>query len=196
LACCLNAQELAQVGLGDRVAIFGAGPQGLLHVQVARLRGAASILLVETDPARLDGAAQAGADLVIDGGGQDPVSIIEASSGGQGVDVVMLACGSRVALDWGLTVLGKRGRLCLYSGLPKEAEDHPVNLNRLHYLEASLVGAYGCTSRQNAQAVALMAQGRARVEQLISHRLPLSRAAEGLDLVGSRRGMKVIITFE
>jgi L-iditol 2-dehydrogenase len=196
LACCLNAQELARVGLGERVAIFGAGPQGFLHVQVARLRGAAEIILVETDPARLGGATQAGADLVIDGGQQDPVALLGATSGGQGVDVVMPACGSQVALDWGLAVLAKRGRLCLYAGLPQEAEFHPVNLNRLHYLEASLVGAYGCTSQQNALAVALMAQGRIKVEQLISHRLPLHRAAEGLELVGSRRGMKVVVEFD
>ena len=196
LACCLNAQELARVGLGDRVAIFGAGPQGWLHVQVARLRGAACIILVENDPVRLKTAALAGADLVIDAGPENPVSAIHDGTGGQGVEVVIPACGSLAALDWGLAVLAKRGRLCLYAGLPKEGETHPVNLNRLHYLEASLVGAYGCTSRQNALAVELMAQGRIAVDQMISHRLPLNRVAEGLELVLSRGGLKVVIEFD
>jgi L-iditol 2-dehydrogenase len=195
LACCLNAQELARVGPGDRVAIFGAGPQGLFHVQVARLRGAASIILVENNPARLAVADGAGADLVIDPG-QDPAAVIQADTGGHGVDVVIPACGSLEALDWGLAVLAKRGRLCLYAGLPKEGESYPVNLNRLHYLEASLVGAYGCTSRQNALALELMAQGRIRVDHLVSHHLPLSRVAEGLELVLSRRGLKIVIDFD
>jgi L-iditol 2-dehydrogenase len=196
LACCLNAQELARVRPGDRVAIFGAGPQGLLHVQVARLQGAAQIILVENNPARLKAAARAGADQVIDAEQQDPVLLIQAATGGQGVEVVIPACGSLAALDWGLAILAKRGRLCLYAGLPKEGEMHPVSLNRLHYLEASLVGAYGCTSRQNALAVTLMAQGRIRVDQLISHRLPLNRVAEGLEIVLDRRELKVVVEFD
>ncbi len=196
LACCLNAQELARVSLGDQVAIFGAGPQGWLHAQLARLRGASRIFLVENDPGRLEAAANAGADLVIDAGRQDPVAVIFDNTKGKGVEVVLPACSSLKALKWGLAVLAKRGRFCLYSGLPKEGESYPVNLNRLHYLEASLVGAYGCTSRQNALALELMAQGRIRVHHLISHRLPLSRVAEGLEVVRSRRGLKVVIEFD
>jgi L-iditol 2-dehydrogenase len=119
-----------------------------------------------------------------------------AYTDGQGVDVVIPACGSLAALDWGLAVLAKRGRLCLYAGLPKEGETYLVNLNRLHYLEAALVGAYGCTSRQNALAVTLMAQGRLRVDRLISHRLPLPRVAEGLELVWNRQGLKVVIELD
>lgn len=196
VACCLNAQELARVGPGDRVAVFGAGPQGLIHVQVARLRGAASIFLVENHPARLAAAARAGADLVIDSERQDPVAVMQAGTDGHGVDVVIPACGSLEALDGGLAVLAKRGRLCLYSGLSPEGENHPVNLNRLHYLEASLVGAYGCTSRQNALALELMAQGRLPVDHLISHHLSLNRVAEGLELVLGRRGLKIVIDFD
>jgi L-iditol 2-dehydrogenase len=196
VACCLNAQELIRVGLGESAAIFGAGPQGLFHVQVARLRGASLIILVENDPPRLEAASLAGADLIINAGNHDPVKLIRDATASRGVDVVIPACSSPEALDWGLAVLAKRGRLCLYSGLPKEGEIHPVNLNRLHYLEASLVGAYGCTSRQNALAVTLLAQGRIMVDRLISHRLPLSRAGEGLELVGHRRGVKVVIELD
>jgi L-iditol 2-dehydrogenase len=196
LACCLNGQELAGVGVGDQVAIFGAGPQGWLQIQVARLRGAARIIMVENNPVRLKAAALAGADLVIDASRQNPVAVIQAETDSQGVDVVIPACGSLEALDWGVAVLAKRGRLCLYSGLPKEGESYPVNLNRLHYLEASLVGAYGCTSRQNALALQLMARERIRVDHLITHQLPLNRVAEGLELVYSRRGLKVVIEFD
>jgi len=195
LACCLNAQELTRVGPGDRVAIFGAGPQGRLHVQVARLRGASLIILIETDPARLKAATTVGADLVLDPAQQQPVAAIRDYTHGQGVDAVFLACGSAAALDWGLGVLAKRGRLCLYSGMPKEGETLPVNLNRLHYLEASLLGAYGCTSRQNALALELIAQHRLRVDQEISHRLPLEEVTQGLEVVLNRTGLKVVIEF-
>lgn len=196
VACCLNAQELARVGPGDRVAIFGAGPQGWLQVQVARLRGAAWIFLVEKDPGRLVAAAGAGADSIIDAGSAEPVATILAETGGEGVEVVLPACGDPEVLEWGLAVLAKRGRLCLYSGLPPESERLGVNLNRLHYLEAALVGAYGCTSRQNALALELLARGRLRVEGLITDRLSLARVEQGLELVRQRRGLKVVIESE
>ena len=53
LACVLNGQELAGVGAGDVVAVFGAGPIGCLHVRLARSRGAARIIMIEVNRERL-----------------------------------------------------------------------------------------------------------------------------------------------
>lgn len=198
LACCLNALEQVRLEPGETVAVFGAGPQGRLVAQAARLRGASRLILVEVAPARLDRArlaqaADTGADVMVDASWEDPVAAIRRETQGRGADVVLPATGAVEALTWGLAALAQRGRLCLYSGLPPEGEAWPVNLNRLHYREATLVGAYGCTSRQNALALELLGRGRIDGEALISHRLPLARAREGLELVRDRAGMKVVV---
>ena len=49
-ACALNAQELANVGEGDVVAVVGAGPIGCIHVRLARARGAREVYLIELLP--------------------------------------------------------------------------------------------------------------------------------------------------
>lgn len=193
LACCINGQERAAVSPGDHVAIFGAGPIGLLHAQLARVRGASRIILVEIASDRVAQAHQQGADFVLDASQIDPVAGILEHTSGKGVEVVMLACGAGQALEWGLAVLSKRGRLCLFSGLPPDQAVRLVDVNRLHYLEATLVGAYGCTSRQNVLAMELLAQGRIQVEKLLTHRFPLTEVEHGLRLVQNRQGLKVTI---
>ncbi|MDD3581602.1 MAG: zinc-dependent dehydrogenase [Desulfobacca sp.] len=193
LACCINGQEQAGVGPGEHVAIFGAGPIGLLHAQLAYLRGASRVILVELALDRIAQARQGWADVVVDAGNQDPVAAIRESTDGQGIDVGMLACRAVEAWEWALAGLAKRGRLCLFSGLPSDLGNRPVDLNRLHYLEATLVGAYGCTSRQNALALELLAHGRIPGEKLLTHRLPLTEVENGLHLVQNRQGLKVTI---
>jgi L-iditol 2-dehydrogenase len=66
-----------------------------------------------------------------------------------------------------------------------------VSLSAVHYHEHTFVGAYGCSFRHGVEALELLASGGLRVDDLISHRLPLAALDEGLDLVARRAGMKV-----
>jgi L-iditol 2-dehydrogenase len=68
-----------------------------------------------------------------------------------------------------------------------------VSLNQLHYHEQSIVGAYGCAYRHGVAALNLIAAGAVKVADLISHRLPLERLGEALDLVEQRAAMKILL---
>jgi L-iditol 2-dehydrogenase len=61
----------------------------------------------------------------------------------------------------------------------------------VHYNEHTFVGAYGCSLRHGVEALDLLASRRLRVDDLVSHRLPLADLDEGLDVVAHRAGMKV-----
>lgn len=54
LACAINGQELSQIGLGDTVVVIGAGPLGCMHMQLARVKGASKVILVELSSSRID----------------------------------------------------------------------------------------------------------------------------------------------
>ena len=83
---------LAEVGDGDTVVVFGAGPVGVFSVISARLLGAGRILAVDQHPDRLDTARRAGAE-TIDFSREDPIDAIRELTGGIGPDRAIDAVG-------------------------------------------------------------------------------------------------------
>jgi L-iditol 2-dehydrogenase len=172
LSCCLNALELGGVGEGDVLGIWGAGPAGMLLSRAGVLRGAKTVM-IEPDERRRALAC----------GHAAPPDMI---------DVAIVAVGAPEAYLEAFDALAPRGRVVVFSGLLPEADcGLHVSLNRLHYYEHTVVGAYGCGFRHGGEALELLAGGRLRVDDLVSHRLPLRDLERGLDIVARRSGMKV-----
>ncbi|TDD67809.1 alcohol dehydrogenase [Actinomadura darangshiensis] len=195
LACVLNGQELARVGEGDDVVVFGSGPVGCLHVRVARARGAARVFLVEVNAERLQrAAALVKPDAAIDGSATDAVAEVLERTGGRGADVAITAAASGVAQEQAQRLVAPGGRVSLFGGLPKDAPVIAVDANRVHYRELSLVGANGSSPAHNARALELIGSGAVPVEDLITHRLPLDALHDALDLV--TRGAAIKVTIE
>jgi L-iditol 2-dehydrogenase len=182
LSCCLNALELGGVGEGDVLGVWGAGPAGTLLSRAGSLRGA-EVVVVEPDEQRR-------AFLTATPGAPPQVSAHELPPGP--VDVAVVAVGDPRAYEAAIAALAPRGRLVVFSGLlPADDAALHVSLSAVHYHEHTFVGAYGCSFRHGVDALDLLATGRLRVDDLISHRLPLAALDEGLDLVARRAGMKV-----
>ncbi|MFD0534687.1 zinc-dependent dehydrogenase [Actinomadura luteofluorescens] len=195
LACVLNGQELARVGEGDDVVVFGSGPVGCLHVRVARARGAARVFLVEVNAERLQrAAALVKPDAALDAGAVDVVEEILERTGGRGADVAITAAASGAAQGLAQRLVAPGGRVSLFGGLPKDDPVVPVDANRVHYRELSLVGANGSSPAHNARALEMIGSGRVPVEDLITHRLPLDALHDALDLV--TRGAAIKVTIE
>jgi len=193
LACVLNGQELAQVGEGDAVVILGAGPIGCLHVRLARARGAKTVVLVDVNQGRLDLAARAEPDAAIDSTKDDPIDSIRKMTDGRGADVVITATGVGQAQEQALEMTAPRGRISLFGGLPKDNSTIRFDSNLVHYGEISVFGAYGSAPRHNREALSLIADGKVRVDDLITHRMPLADVHKAIETVISGEGLKVVI---
>jgi L-iditol 2-dehydrogenase len=193
LACVLNGQELARVGEGDSVVVVGAGPIGCLHVRLARARGARCVIVIDVNPARLELASRVQPDSLVDASSQDPIAAVLDQTDGRGADVVITAAAAKVAQEQALSMAIPRGRISLFGGLPKDDAVIRSDSNLIHYRELSVVGAYGSTPRHNRQALELIASGQVPVKDLITHRLPLDRVSEALDIVARGDGIKVVI---
>jgi L-iditol 2-dehydrogenase len=192
LACCINSQELAGVGDGDSVLIFGAGPAGLLHAMLARLRGASMVAVAETLDHRVR-IARSSADLVVDPMRDNLYDLMMDLTAGRGFDVIILASRD-VPVDSELfSLLTPRGRISLFSGLPPNLASARLDLNRLHYREHMVVGSYGCNPAQNREALELIA-GRIDVRRLITERVYLREIMRGMEHTGERRGLKAVVT--
>jgi L-iditol 2-dehydrogenase len=194
LACVLNGQELARVGEGDDVVVIGSGPIGCLHVRMARAHGAARVFMVELNAARLAQAAElVKPDAAIRADGIDVVAVVLELTDGRGPDVVITAAASGKAQEQALAMAARRGRISFFGGLPKDDPVISCDANLVHYRELTIVGANGSSPAHNARALELIASGQVRVDDLITHRLPLQATLEALDIVARGEAVKVTI---
>ncbi len=193
LSCAINAQEIAQVGMGETVAIFGAGPIGFMHIELARSRGATRIILIEPNPARREMAAPFKPDLLLDPEAVDVTQEVLAATGGRGADVVITACPAGSAQEQALRIVRRHGRVSFFGGLPKGNSVIRFDSNLVHYREFAVLGANGSSPRQNRLAIDLVASGKFDVKALITHTFPLEGILEAIDMVRRGEGLKIII---
>jgi L-iditol 2-dehydrogenase len=196
LACCINGQELTRVSKGDVVLIYGAGPIGALHALLAELQGAALVILAEKLPGRIRAIEEHTRARLIDlsmDQSDSLESIIRSETGGAGVDVILTAT-PEVKVDVSLLkLLAPGGRICIFSGpLPVNYEEQ-IDLRSMHYHEQMIVGAYGCSSRQNREAVELLTTGKIKAEWIITKRTNLSSIENAFRHSSNRSGLKSVV---
>ncbi len=193
LSCAINAQEIADVQWGETVAIFGAGPIGFMHIELARSRGAAQIILIEPNAARRNMSAPFKPDLLLDPGSDDIVKEVRAATAGRGADVVITACPAGSAQETALEIVRRHGRVNFFGGLPKGNSVIKFDSNLIHYREFFVQGANGSSPRQNRLAIDLVANGKIDVKKMITHTFPLDNILEAIETVQKGEGMKVIV---
>jgi L-iditol 2-dehydrogenase len=192
LACVVKSLRRARVRPDDRLLVIGAGVMGLLHLQVLRAAGTAAMTLaadLREDRVRI---ARRYADVAIDASVSSLPDAVREATGGDGADVVIVGPGSRDALDAGLASAAPGGTLIAFTPLPPD-ERWPLNLHDLFFREVSVVPSYSAGPDDTREALRLLSEGLP-VGDLITHRLPLDRAAEGYDLLRSGRAIKVVVT--
>lgn len=196
LADCLHAvHDQARVADGHRVAVLGAGSMGLQMVAAAA-RAGARVMAVEPREDRRALAAHFGAELTVDAAGWREAAA--DWTGGVGPDSIVVTLGrGEVAAD-AVGACAPGGRVVLFAGFGNEGVA-PVDLNRLHYKEISLVGSewVGVPPHQRferyEQARELLAGGGLRLEELVSDRIGLDGVEEALRAVRDQRTMKIVL---
>lgn len=193
LACAINGQELLGVGLDDVVAILGAGPLGSMHADLAKIRGASKVILVDVLERRLELARAFAADVLLNGEREDVTARVREETEGAGASVVIVAAPSARAQEQALTLAAKRGRVSFFGGLPKNNPCASLNSNLIHYRELFIMGAYGSMPRHNRMALDLLASGRINAASLIGLVVPLDQLMDGLEAAAQGRVLKVVV---
>jgi L-iditol 2-dehydrogenase len=159
LACCLRGVDRAGVQAGDRVAIVGAGPIGLMLSACVGDAGGR--------PEIVGGRAERRA-LVADFGG--------AAGDGEDADVVIEAAGTAEAWQRALELV-RPGGTVVYFGGRAAGDELRVDAHRLHYEELTLRGAFHHSPRHVRAALAFLASGAYPWERLVTHRVGLEGVA-------------------
>ena len=189
LACCVRAIDRARVEPGDTVLVIGLGSIGCLLVQLARRAGAA---VLGVDP--LAGRAMLARQLGARGAGDAAAvaAAVHEASEGRGADHVIVTGGGVDVLPWAVGCAREGGTLHFFAGGSGEAL--PLPLATLYHRELTVTSTYSSSPATLARAFWLLAAGKVEVDRLITHRLPLERLAEGVDLMRRREALKVYVT--
>ena len=168
VGCAVRIAELAGVVADADCLIIGAGPIGLLALQMLRYKGAARVFIAEVDAARLEmGAALGG--IPIQPRETDTVDAVREATDGAGVAVSVDAVGSALTREQCVSATRASGRLIL-SGLHEESSAMPVA--DMIRREIVAQGSFAYTPANFAQALELLGQGAIRLDPWI-HEAPL-----------------------
>jgi L-iditol 2-dehydrogenase len=190
---CLYAQEKAETGEGDCIAIFGAGPVGCIHIQVARLRGVSKIVMIDISSQRLKMAKPFGADEYIDNSTPDFEQAINEITGGIGFDKIIVTAPAAKAVEQSLEFVRKRGLIIIFAGLSRDNPYIRLDSNKIHYNDINIMGHFGQEKRHVKQSLELLRQKKMDAEKLITHVLDLKDIKKGFELIKQKKALKVLL---
>lgn len=196
LACCLRGIERASLQPGDCVCILGAGSNGLMLALLAQQRGAGRVILVDPIDYRRQHALEAGIDLALDPSAQPLLEQLLAINHGRKPEIVIVTPSRINAMQQGLELVGPGGTLLLFAP-PPPGEILPIIPNTLFFQEITLRTSYSAGPYETRLALELLSNRRIRPETLITHRYPLTEAAQAFDVVAHPgEALKVVIVAD
>lgn len=193
LACVLRAQQSSSFQVGQSVLIIGSGITGLLHLKLAKALGASRIFSTDVNEYRLEKARQYGATAVFQAKNFKP-SMLKEQNKGYLADLVILCTGAVPAIRQAIASVEKGGTILIFAPTA-EGVTIPLSLNELFWKrDLTITTTYAASPADYMTALELIATRRVSVEEMITHRLSISEAAKGFELVVSAGdSIKVII---
>ena len=190
VSCCVHGIDLCNIRAGQTVLVLGAGPIGLIMLQLAKLQGAAYIIVSEPTAQKRELALKLGADKAVNPTTEDLAAIL---AGYPNVDCIIECVGSVKTMSQAVGLAG-RGATVMFFGLtPPNAElaikPYEVFARELH-ITASFINPYTFT-----RAISLLAEEKINVRDMISLELPLDDILKVFEEPACRQGGKVLISM-
>ncbi len=193
LACVIRGQRLAGMKPGISILVVGSGIAGLLHIHLARVRGASRIISTDISDYRLRLAKQFGADISINAK-EYSAEMLRSLNQGRLADLVIVSTGSPSAIQQALESVERGGTILFFAPTDKDRKI-PLPFNDLFWrTEISLTSSYAGSPSDYKEALGLIISRKLDVSGMITHRLSLSETGRGFKLVvEAQESIKVII---
>ncbi len=192
-ACCVRAISKCGISSGDSVLIIGDGPMAMLNAQVSKTVGALVILSGHHDH-RVETAVRLGADYAFNSKKTSLREKVLELTRGRGADVVIVAVSSTDAVQQSVKLVREGGKICVFGDFRDVPQPSlSLDLKPVVHGSVSLLGSWGCSTKDYHAAFNLMKTGRVRVREVITHRFPLERFMEALNVFMSKNCLKIIL---
>ena len=190
LSCAIHTVQRGDIQLDDVVVIAGAGPIGLMMVQVAHLKTPKKLVVIDMVQERLDLARRFGADVVINPKEQDALEIVHSLTGDYGCDVYIEATGSPSGVTQGLGLIRKLGRFVEFSVFGSDTTvDWSIIGDRKELdVRGAHLGPY-CYPI----AIDLLTRGLVTSEGIVTHDYGLQQWDEAIKVANSLDSIKVLM---
>lgn len=187
--------NLARMGPGSHVGIFGIGGIGLSSILAANLVQATTIIAVDIFDHKLEQARRIGATHLVNARRQDPLVEILKITLGRGVDLAVEAAGRSETMEVAFQAVRNGGGLCVLAGNLPEGEK--ISLNPFDLITGKrIVGTWGgesCPDQDIPKYVELFFSGKLKLDRLITHTYHLDKINQAfLDLENGLLGRALI----
>jgi len=183
--------DLSHVEAGDTVLVSGVGAIGLLAAQVARAEGAKVILSgTSLDVGRFELAKSLGFEALVNIEEQDLPDIVNKTTEGMGVDVVLECSGAPEAARMGLDAIKKQG---VYAQIGLFGKPFELNFERIAYKELRVSGSFSQIWTAWDISLKLLERGIVQTRPLVTDIFPISQWEQAFSKFESKQGVKVVL---
>ncbi|MFT3802179.1 MAG: Zn-dependent alcohol dehydrogenase [Burkholderiaceae bacterium] len=191
------AINTARVRAGSSVVVFGVGGVGLNVIQGASIAGAAQIVAVDRNAAKLETARRFGAtDVLAIEPGEDPTKALKKMTGG-GADYAFECVGSGPVSELAYKAL-IRGGMAVIVGVARPGDNTSVRTMTLPFEEKQLVGSYFGSSVPKVdfpKLLSLYQGGKLKLDELITRRYSIDEAPQAFADLESGVNARGVIVF-
>jgi len=193
LACVVHGVEESKINLGDTVVINGAGPIGLMYLQVVKLKGA-RVIITDKLEERLKLALKLGAYKAINISHiQDPVKEVRKfTEDERGADVAIEAVGLPKVWEQTIAMVRKGGLVNLFGGCDSGTKIS-IDTKLIHYSQMSIKGVFHHTPRHIKRALSLISYKSIDTNSLITHEFSLSEIFTVIEMMLAHKGIKIAV---
>jgi L-iditol 2-dehydrogenase len=196
LACCIRAfEKIKSSSKGESIAIFGAGPAGLMLVGLARIYGFRKIFVLDLNQFRLGFCKKNFPNVITINSEQvNFVEIIKEHTSNRGVDLAIVATSSLHALSNSYDIIRKGGTIMLF-GVPQKGSKFQFDIAKIYSNELSFFTSYAASDVDTKEALKLLSEKIVDLDFLITHRFDLDHSQDAFNCAHKANDcMKVIIT--
>ncbi len=183
--------ELTKVRIGDIALVSGPGPMGLLCLKLLIAEGVKTIVAgASGDDGRLKAALRFGAAAAINVADQSLLDAVREHTDGRGVDVAFECAGHENSVRGCLEALRPLGQYVQVGICGREIQ---FPIDQIFYKQLKVTGSICYTAKTWDRMMKIFAQGRVRLNDLVSAKLPISQWRQAFELVETKRALKVLM---
>lgn len=192
VACCLHGIDMCNINVGDTVLVIGGGMIGLIMLQLASLKGAATLILVEPIKEKREHALKLGADMVIDPINENVADVLAKNNIGR-INTVIECVGKTATIEQAISLSGKYSTVMMF-GLTRPNDEIKIKpfeiFKKEIVLKASFINPY-----TQSRALKLIESKKIDVSSMIYKQISVEELPSVLSDKKERAKGKYIVTF-